>query len=275
MSSRFARSGARTSGAPDLDPLVVRADTEPVHGLEVGIDNLSLRYGTGGLAIKKLSLGLRSGEFFSLVGPSGCGKSSLLRIVAGLTELTTGRCTIQPTPRKGEVGVVFQDATLLPWRSARRNVELPLELQGVAERRRADAALAMLERVGLGDTPDRLPRELSGGMRMRVALARAAVCRPRLMLLDEPFGALDEMTRERLQVLVMNMWMASGFSAIFVTHSIREAVFLGQRVGVMTGGPGELRAVVDVPLPFPRDDEMRTGQVFNETVREVTDALVA
>ena len=242
-------------------------------GVELRIADVSLAYRAEALAISHLSLSLSSGEFFSLVGPSGCGKSSLLRVVAGLSVPTAGTVAMEPELSHGELGIVFQDPTLLAWRDARRNVELPLELQKVPKRVRAQAADAVLSSVGLGDAVNRLPRELSGGMRMRVALARAAVCQPKLMLLDEPFAAVDEMTRERLQLLVMDMWMERRFTAIFVTHSVREAVFLAERVGVMTAAPGQLCQVIDVPLPFPRDDSVRTSPVFNDTVRLVTGAL--
>lgn len=242
-------------------------------GVALGIRDLSIGYPNGVTAARTVTLDLQSGEFLSLVGPSGCGKSSLLRVVGGLLEPKGGRMSMVPPPARGEVGVVFQDATLLPWRTAMGNVELPLELQGVPKEVRAKAALDMLAHVGLGDAAGRLPRQLSGGMKMRVALARAAVCQPRLMLLDEPFGALDEMTRQRLQHLVMRMWLEEGFTAVFVTHSISEAVFLGQRIGVMCRTPGELPAVIDVPLPFPRTEEMRTEKPFNDVARAVVEAL--
>jgi NitT/TauT family transport system ATP-binding protein len=242
-------------------------------GVNLGLRDLSIRYPNGVVAAQRVSLDLQSGEFVSLVGPSGCGKSSLLRVLAGLLKPNGGRMDMVPAPTRREVGIVFQDATLLPWRSAQANVELPLELQGVPKATRAAAAREMLEHVGLGHAADRLPRQLSGGMKMRVALARAAVSQPRLMLLDEPFGALDEMTRERLQHLVMRMWMEQRFTAVFVTHSISEAVFLGERIGVMCRAPGELETVVDVPLPFPRTEEMRTEKPFNDVARAVVAAL--
>lgn len=248
-------------------------ETSVSRGVAVAIRDLSIRYPNGVIAAQRVSLNMRSGEFLSLVGPSGCGKSSLLRVVAGLLKPKDGRVSMAPALARGEVGVVFQDATLLPWRSAQRNVELPLELQGVAKDVRAKAALEMLSHVELGDAAGRLPRQLSGGMKMRVALARAAVCQPRLMLLDEPFGALDEMTRQRLQHLVLRMWMEERFTAAFVTHSISEAVFLGERIGVMVGAPGELREIIDVPLPFPRTEEMRTEKPFNDISRAVVEAL--
>ncbi len=240
--------------------------------VELRLDNVSLRYG-GVIACRDVSFSVRAGGFLSLVGPSGCGKSSLLRIVAGLTPPTSGAVSTEPAARRGDIGIVFQDPTLLAWRDARGNVELPLQLQGVPPKARAAAAESILNTVGLGDALTRLPRQLSGGMKMRAALARAAVCEPKLMLMDEPFAAVDEMTRERLQHLIVDMWLDRHFTAIFVTHSVREAVFISERVGVMTPAPGRLAHVIDVPLPYPRNDSVRTSEEFNTAVRMVLDAL--
>jgi NitT/TauT family transport system ATP-binding protein len=242
-------------------------------GVELRLDRVSLGYAGGVVACREVSLSVRAGGFFCLVGPSGCGKSSLLRMVAGLTTPSSGAVSTEPALRRGDIGIVFQDPTLLAWRDARSNVELPLQLQGIPQKARTSAAESILRTVGLGDALTRLPRQLSGGMKMRVALARAAVCEPKVMLLDEPFAAVDEMTRERLQRLIVDMWLDRQFTAIFVTHSVREAVFVSERVGVMTPAPGRLSHVIDVPLPFPRDDSVRTSAEFNTTVRVVLDAL--
>jgi NitT/TauT family transport system ATP-binding protein len=200
------------------------------------IKDLSVRYPNGTLAIDSVSLEIDDGEFVSVVGPSGCGKSTLLRAAAGLVPPTAGTVSLGTQ----DIGFVFQDPTLLPWRSVLRNVELVAELRGVSKADRRAMALAALEKVGLADAAQQRPRTLSGGMRMRVSLARTLATQPSVMLFDEPFGAVDELTRARLCDDLMNLSAAERFTGLLVTHSIAEAVYLGNRVLVLSGSPGRL-----------------------------------
>jgi NitT/TauT family transport system ATP-binding protein len=232
------------------------------------------RFAGGRVALAGVDLAVRAGEFVSLLGASGCGKSTVLRLVAGLDAPTSGRVERADA---GEIpGVVFQDAALMPWATVRRNVELPLRLRGEAReamRAKVDAALAA---VGLADAADAVPRELSGGMRMRASLARALVTRPRLWLLDEPFGALDEITRFALNQTLLGLCQpADGTppaTALFVTHSVYEAVFLSQRIVVMAR-PGRVVAEIAVDEPYPRGPDFRATARFTAWCAEVSDAL--
>ncbi len=230
-------------------------------------------------ALDRIDLAIEQGEFVSLVGPSGCGKSTLLGIVAGLLRPTYGEILVNGTPVAGEtlaeVGMMFQSPVLLAWRTARSNVQLPLEVAGG---RRAVAAAAgrvdeLLGRVGLSGFEDSYPWQLSGGMQQRVAICRMLIADPQVLLLDEPFGALDELTREHMNVELERIVAGSGRSALFVTHNISEAVFLSDRVVVMTRRPGRIAGVVDVDLPRPRDLESITTPAFQALVREVRDLL--
>ena len=223
-------------------------------------------YDDGTRSLDGASLDLAAGEVVAVVGPSGCGKSTLLRIVAGLATPTTGAIDA-PAAR---IGVVFQQPTLLPWRTVRRNVSRPLDLRGVRDDASVDAAL---HDVGLGDAHDKLPRQLSGGMQMRTAVARALVDRPELVLLDEPFAAVDEMLRERLNDLFLRLRDSRGFSAIFVTHSVAEAVFVSDRVAVMSPRPGRVAGVVDVPFGRTRQSDLRYAPEFARVCGRVS-ALV-
>lgn len=220
-------------------------------------------------ALGPVTLTVGRGEFVTVVGPSGCGKSTLLRLASGLDEASSG--TVETTT--DEVAYVFQDATLMPWRTVRRNVELLGELSGAARadvRRRAQEAL---EAVGLADVAGRLPRQLSGGMRMRASLARALVMDPGLFLFDEPFGALDEITRTRLNLQLMELFVARRFGALFVTHSVGEAVFLSGRVVVMSAVPGRIATEFTVPFAFPRPAELRYTAEFADLSGKVARAL--
>jgi NitT/TauT family transport system ATP-binding protein len=218
----------------------------------------------GTVALEDLSLTVDRGEFVSVVGPSGCGKSTLLRIIAGLTQATSGTVHCDAD----DVGYVFQDPTLLPWRTVRRNVELPAELHGLPRaerRRRADEAIAL---VGLSDFAGHRPRELSGGMKMRVSLARALTMSPSLFLFDEPFGALDAITRERLGDELQALYASRRFATVFVTHAVSEAVFLSSRVLVMAARGGRVLADITVPFDFPRPPE---GRYANELAAIATE----
>lgn len=234
------------------------------------LDGVSFAYKSGTLALSGVSLDVRRGEFLSLVGPSGCGKSTILRLLSQLSTPTKGAIEWpqQPGGAGHQVSVVFQDATLLPWRSSIANASLPLELAGVGKRERRKAAIDALETVGLGSHLDALPRHLSGGMRMRVAIARALVVKPDLLLMDEPFGALDAITRERLQEELLRIWEHADCTVVFVTHSVDEAVFLSSRIAVMTPRPGRIARLFDVPMSYPRVSEIRNADAFRD-LREV------
>jgi NitT/TauT family transport system ATP-binding protein len=229
-------------------------------------------------ALTDIDLSIAPGEFVSLIGPSGCGKSTLLRLIGDLLAPTSGSLVVNgKTPHQARLdrdyGIVFQQATLLDWRSVRRNVELPMELVDVPKGERAARAGQMLDLVELTEFADHQPWQLSGGMQQRVAIARALVLDPALLLMDEPFGALDEMTRERMQQEVLRIWRATGKTVVFVTHSIPEAVFLSSRVVVMSARPGRISHVMEVGLGPQRDDDTREDQRFFEAVTEVREAL--
>ena len=228
------------------------------------IKNVTKVFPNGLKAVEETDLTLNKGEFLTIVGPSGCGKSTLLRLIAGLLTPTQG--TIE-TPclkkKKGNMGFVFQDAHLLPWRTAQRNVELLLEVTGTPKPERADIAIETLKKVGLKDFEDCYPRQLSGGMKMRVSLARTLVLKPQFFLMDEPFAAVDEITRHTLNEDFLKLHHQEKFSTLFVTHSVSEAVFMSTRVVVMSCHPG--RILVDIPIPFTIDEripELRTRPDF-------------
>ena len=228
-------------------------------------------------ALSEISLTVGDGEFVSLIGPSGCGKSTLLRLVADLIAPTTGTITVAGQPaaaarRKQEYGIAFQQAGLFEWRSVLRNVELPLELRGMSRADRRARAMEMLALVGLDDFTGHYPGQLSGGMQQRVAIARALAVSPPLLLMDEPFGALDEMTRERLQAELARIAADTGAAVLFVTHSIPEAVYLSDRVVVMSARPGRISRVVEVDLGT-RTEDTREAPEFYRKVTEVREAL--
>ncbi|MEA1902478.1 MAG: ABC transporter ATP-binding protein [Actinomycetota bacterium] len=226
-------------------------------------------------ALKGIDLSVDSGEFISLIGPSGCGKSTLLRLIADLATPTSGSLSVNAkTPHEARVdqdyGIVFQKATLLDWRTVTKNVELPLEIMDLDD---TSTAGEMLDLVQLGEFADHYPWQLSGGMQQRVAIARALVFKPSLLLMDEPFGALDEMTRELMQQEVLRIWRETGTTIIFVTHSIPEAVFLSSRVVVMSRRPGRIAGVIETDLSYPRDEDTRESPAYYTKVTEVREAL--
>ncbi|HEX2154388.1 MAG TPA: ABC transporter ATP-binding protein [Acidimicrobiia bacterium] len=229
-------------------------------------------------ALSDIDLQIEPGEFVSLIGPSGCGKSTLLRLIGELLHPSAGRLIVNgKDPHQarldGDYGIAFQSATLLEWRTVLRNVELPLELADVDAHGRRSRAEELLAMVGLSDFVDHYPWQLSGGMQQRVAIARALGQRPPLLLMDEPFGALDEMTRESMQQELMRIWRDTGTTVVFVTHSIPEAVFLSTRTIVMSSRPGRITHRIDIDLPQPRQFEIRESPRFFELLTEVREAL--
>ncbi len=232
-------------------------------------NGVSMTFPDGTFALSQTSFDVHPGEFVAVVGPSGCGKSTLLRIASGLTAPTTGMVSVD----RSKLGYVFQDATLLQWRNVRRNVELLAELEGMPKAERIRRAAENIAVVGLNGFEDKYPRQLSGGMRMRASLARSLVLDPNVFLFDEPFGALDEITRERLNDNLLDLFQAKRFAALFITHSISEAVFLSTRVLVMSARPGKLVADFPVPFGYPRDPELRFDPKFAALAGEVSRVL--
>ena len=229
-------------------------------------------------ALRSIDLEIEEREFVSLIGPSGCGKSTLLRIIGDLIQPTSGTALVNgKAARQARIdrdyGIVFQDAVLYDWRTVAKNIALPLELARWGRKRRATKVEEMLELVELGGFESHYPWQLSGGMQQRVAIARALSFDPALLLMDEPFGALDEMTRERLNIELLNIWEASGSTIVFVTHSIAEAVFLSTRVVVMSPRPGRIADVIPIDLPRPRSAVTREDPHFFELVTQVREAL--
>jgi NitT/TauT family transport system ATP-binding protein len=229
-------------------------------------------------ALENIELELHPGEFVSLIGPSGCGKSTLLRVVGDLTPPTSGTVTINGKPARqaredGDYGIVFQDSVLFDWRTVAKNIALPLEMLGWDREKRKARIGEMLDLVELRNFADHHPWQLSGGMQQRVSIARALSFEPALLLMDEPFGALDEMTRERLNLELLSIWEKLGSTVVFVTHSISEAVFLSTRVVVMSPRPGRIAGMVPIDLPFPRTVETREDPRFFELVTQVRELL--
>jgi NitT/TauT family transport system ATP-binding protein len=256
-----------TENGSDSDPAVVT------------LRGVGKTFASGVVALDRLDLDVRPGEFVSLLGPSGCGKSTALRLIAGLTEPTQGVIEwrrAQGASGQGQgphaLGFVFQEPTLMPWATVAANVRLPLKLKGVAAtaQPRVDAALA---RVGLAGFAGSYPRELSGGMKMRASIARALVTEPRLLLMDEPFAALDEITRFRLNDDLLALWQALGKTVVFVTHSVFESVYLSQRVVVMTQRPGRVFRQLVIDAPYPRDERFRTSATYAAFCRQVSEAF--
>jgi NitT/TauT family transport system ATP-binding protein len=234
------------------------------------------RFGAGPLVLDDISFHAAPGEFISLIGPSGCGKSTLLRLLAGLSPATGGRIVIDgrtPDEAAAELAFVFQEPTLLPWLTVARNIEVPQRLRRVPAPERAATRNRVLELVRLADKAGAYPRQLSGGQKMRVSLARALAVSPKILLLDEPFGALDEMTREHLNEELLAIREQQAWTAFFVTHSVAEAVFLSDRIFVLAANPGRVHAEIAVPLPRPRTAETRLARDYHELVSQVSRVL--
>lgn len=231
-------------------------------------------YDNGTRALGPLDLDVRKGEFVSLLGASGCGKSTALRLIAGLAAPTSGAIDVPARATRHGIGFVFQEPTLMPWTTVRENVRLPLKLAHAPDAESTPRVVGALAQVGLSDFADAYPRELSGGMKMRVSLARALVTSPDVLLLDEPFAALDEITRFRLNNDLLALWRRLGKTIVFVTHSVYESVYLSQRVVVMTSRPGRIHAECRIETPEPRDDAFRTSVAYAGHCRDVSQALM-
>lgn len=238
-------------------------------GPALSFDGVSMVYPDGTHALAETTFDVKRGEFVTVVGPSGCGKSTLLKIASGLNPPTTGSVTVD----RATLGYVFQDATLLQWRNVQRNVELLAELEGISKPVRAERAAAAIELVGLTGFERKYPKQLSGGMKMRASLARSLVLDPTVFLFDEPFGAVDEITRERLNDETIKLFQRQGFAALFITHSIFEAVFLSTRVLVMSARPGRIIAEFDIPFAYPRLPELRFEPEFAALAGKVSHEL--
>ena len=242
----------------------------------IGVSAVSKVFPTGLEALRAVSVDIHPGEFVSFVGPSGCGKSTLLKLIGGLLEPSTGEITVGGRKVSGprrDVGVMFQTSVLFPWRTVLENVLLPIEVFGLGRAAAIDKARGILRLVGLDGREGAYPRELSGGMQQRAALSRVLITDPPIILMDEPFGALDEFTRERMNLELLRIWQERGQTIIFVTHSINEAVFLSDRIVVMDTLPGRVLAVVEVPLARPRSIEVMKSPEFAKTAFEVREYL--
>jgi NitT/TauT family transport system ATP-binding protein len=239
----------------------------PVAVPEIELRSVAKRYRGADLALQDISITVQRGEFVTFLGPSGCGKSTLLRLIAGLSSASDGTVRVNgmtPENAREVMSFIFQDATLLPWRTVEQNVGLGLELEYAARDLRKERVARMLDLVGLRDVAQRYPRQLSGGMKMRVSIARALVNRPRILLMDEPFAALDEMTRDRLNEELLRLYTEQKWTVLFVTHSVNEAVFLSSRIVTLAPHPGRVAHQMNVDLPWPRTAETRESQAFDE-----------
>ncbi|MFA5257428.1 MAG: ABC transporter ATP-binding protein [Opitutales bacterium] len=243
----------------------------------ISITGVSMRYEDGPLVIEGVGLDLAAGRFQSVIGPSGCGKSTLLRLVAGLLMPGSGSVLVagrDPCHERGRgTGFVFQEPTLMPWLTVRDNIALSLRIRGVEERERGQRAAALAEGLGLGDYLGYYPRQLSGGMKMRVSLARALSTAPGLMLFDEPFAGLDSIRRDHMGEELLGVWAREGWTALFVTHNVAEAAFLSERVHIMGGRPGRIVARYEVPFPYPRTAALRATPEFHDLVARISAGL--
>lgn len=233
--------------------------------------DLGVIFPDGTEALRGVTFDVATGEFVTVVGPSGCGKSTLLKVASKLVNHTAGEVDVD----RESLGYTFQDATLLPWRTVRRNVELLLELHGSPKEERARIAQEHINLVGLDGFEEHYPKRLSGGMKMRVSLARSLALKPKVFMFDEPFGALDEITRERLNSELLDLFRVEGFAGLFITHSIQEAVFMSTRILVMSARPGRIVAEFDVPFEYPRRDDLRYEPDFAGLAGKVSEALRA
>lgn len=239
----------------------------------ISLNHISKIYANGTVALQDMNLAIAQSQFISLVGPSGCGKSTVLRLIAGLGNMSSGTIDWGVSHEVRKLAYVFQDAALMPWANVADNVRLPLKLAGVSKRSAAIEVQQVIELVGLSGFERSYPRELSGGMKMRVSIARALVTQPNVLLMDEPFGALDEITRSKLNSDLLNLWQQQRWTVIFVTHNIYEAVYLSNRVIVMAARPGRAIADIAIEAPYPRTELFRTSSLYNKYCREVSERL--
>lgn len=242
--------------------------------IEISLKNIGMEYQNGVTALTNVSIDIKKGEFVSLLGPSGCGKTTLLRIIADLLKPTSGEVTVggeTPTEArlKRKYGIVFQSPVLYDWRTVKKNMMLPMEILKVPKPNREERAMQMLELVGLTDFADRYPKQLSGGMQQRVGIARALAIQPEILLMDEPFSALDEFTREKMHEDLLRIWRKTDKTIVFVTHNIAESVFLSDRVCVLSPHPGRLSALIDIDLPRPRTAEIKNTIEFTDYVAKI------
>lgn len=243
---------------------------------EIALSGVGKRYRNAAVALENISLRVERGEFVTFLGPSGCGKSTLLRLISGLSPVSEGAIQVNgmtPENARELMSFIFQDATLLPWRTVEQNVGLGLELEYAARALRKERVSKMLELVGLDHVGKSYPRQLSGGMKMRVSIARALVSRPRILLLDEPFAALDEMTRDRMNEEILRMYVEQKWTVLFVTHSVAEAVFLSSRIVILAAHPGRVAQEIQVSLPWPRTAETRESKEYEEAVTQTSRLL--
>jgi NitT/TauT family transport system ATP-binding protein len=243
---------------------------------EILLHGVSKRYRYAAVALEGVSLTVERGEFVTLLGPSGCGKSTLLKLVSGLSPVSEGNIQVNgmtPENARELMSFIFQDATLLPWRTVEQNVGLGLELEYAARSARRERVARMLELVSLSHVAKRFPRQLSGGMKMRVSIARALVSRPRILLMDEPFAALDEMTRDRLNEELLRMYLEKEWTVLFVTHSVSEAVFLSSRIVILAAHPGRVAHEIQVNLPWPRTAQTRESKAYEDLVTQASRLL--
>jgi NitT/TauT family transport system ATP-binding protein len=250
-------------------------DHEPHTLPHISCAAVTKRYGAATI-LDNISLDIAKGDFVSLIGPSGCGKSTLLKLISGLIPATSGQISVDGmTPQNARelISFIFQDATLLPWRTVERNVSLCLELDRIARSRRTEKTAELLSLVGLTHVARSYPRQLSGGMKMRVSIARALASKPQLLLMDEPFAALDEITRDRMNEELIRLREEQKWTGVFVTHSVAEAVFLSSRIIILSAHPGRIARDLPIPLPYPRTAATRAGKDFEALVSQVSRAL--
>ena len=243
---------------------------------EIVLESVTKRFRKGAVAVKDISLTIDRGQFVTFLGPSGCGKSTLLKLVSGLSPVSEGSISVDgktPEDARSLVSFIFQDATLLPWRTVEQNVGLGMELEHAARHARKERVAKMLDLVGLSHVAKSYPRELSGGMKMRASIARALVSRPRILLMDEPFAALDEMTRDRLNEELLRLYSEQKWTVLFVTHSVAEAVFLSTRVVILAAHPGRVAHEINIDLPWPRTAETRESKHYEEQVTQASRLL--
>ncbi len=243
---------------------------------QLSFENVGKSYGRGKAVIEAFDLNIFQSEFVSLIGPSGCGKSTILKLVAGLTPITEGELKVDsksPENAREDMAYIFQEATLLPWLTVTNNIQVPLRLLHWRKSKRDEIANRLIELVGLSSVKDYYPRQLSGGMQMRVSIARALTLSPKILLLDEPFGALDEMARDHLNEELLAIRAQEDWTALFVTHSVPEAVFLSSRIIILSANPGRLYKTIAIDFPYPRKPELRESLEYQQAVADVSHHL--